>query len=94
MPRPSRKKTGDAPTSNEPEDLACQGKLPRNTTIAEDIAVAPRTASKIGPLKDFDGDEKTARATSSKTDEAKSERSTRKKRGNAFLLLTPQKATH
>lgn len=85
MPRPSRKRTGDGPTSNDPEDLACQGKLPRGTTIAEDITVAPRSASKISPLKDFDGDGTKARATSSKTDEAKSGKLTRKKRGNALL---------
>ena len=92
MPRPSRKKTGDGSAAHDAEDLACQGKLPRNTTIAEDIAVAPRSASKISPLHNFDVDEKSVQASSSKADEAKSEKSTRKKRGNALPASNPQKA--
>lgn len=91
MGRPSRKKPGDGPTAHDGEDLACQGKLPRNTTIAEDIAVAPRSASKTNPFHDIDGDEKKVTASSSKIDEGKSEKPTRKRRGNVLPVPNPQK---
>jgi hypothetical protein len=84
MPRPSKKK-GDGPTPNAP-DLACQGRLPRNTTVAEDVIVAPRSAGKrASGVDDFDGDDTGNRATSSKANEVKSERATKKKGGNGLL---------
>ena len=92
MPRPSRKKVNDEPT-NAPEDLACQGKLPRNTTVAEDVMDAPRSAAKhVKDFGDDDGDTKN-HATPSKGDEVKSEKLTRKKRGiTLFYLLSTQQA--
>lgn len=88
MPRPSKKKAGDNPTSHSTEDLACQGKLPRSTTIAEDVIVAPRSAAKhasgdndIGD----DGNHQRNLATLSKSDKVTSEKPTRKKRGNGQL---------
>lgn len=92
MPRPPKKKTGHGSTSDPPEDLACQGNLPRGTTIAEDVELAPRSTTKrTSVLNDLDGDDSTNRAAPSKADEIKTEKPARKKRGNGIFTFGSQK---
>lgn len=86
MPRASKKRTSQGPTSNDPEDLACQGKLPRDTTVAEDVLVAPRSASKrISDFNDLVGDNTGNHGTRSKAAEVKSERTTRNRKGSGVV---------